>query len=101
MYNAMAVSNTWIIGCSCAKHRVIQSYLVFAWSALKVGSFGLQNHPVLYVIHKMFLLYINDLPTETHSHIRLFADDAILYIKIKSNADCTILQEDLNRLANW
>ena len=49
----------------------------------------------------LFLLYINDLPTETHSHIRLFADDAILYREIKSNTDCTILQEDLNRLANW
>ena len=49
----------------------------------------------------LFLHYINDLPTETHSHIRLFADDAILYREIKSNTDCTILQEDLNRLANW
>ena len=49
----------------------------------------------------LFLLYINDLPTETHSNIRLFADDAILYREIKSNADCTILQEDINRLAIW
>ena len=49
----------------------------------------------------LFLLYINDLPPETHSHIRLFADDAILYREIKSNTDCTILQEYLNRLANW
>ena len=47
------------------------------------------------------MLYINDLPTETHSQIRLVADDAILYREIKSNTDCTILQEDLNRLANW
>ena len=47
----------------------------------------------------LFLLYINDLPTETHSHIRLFADDAILYREIKYRF--TILQEDLNRLANW
>ena len=38
------------------------------------------------------MLYINDLPTETHSHIRLFADDAILYREIKSNTDL---------LANW
>ena len=27
--------------------------LVFAWSALKVGSFVLQNHPIFYVIHKI------------------------------------------------
>ena len=28
----------------------------------------------------------------THTNIRLFADDAILYREIKSNADCTIQQ---------
>ena len=49
----------------------------------------------------LFLLYINDLPTGTHSHIRLFADDAILYREIKTKQDCTVLQDDLNTLAKW
>ncbi len=53
MFNIMAVSNTWIIGFPCPTNRVIQSSLVFAWSAFKVGSFGWQNHPVFYVIHKI------------------------------------------------
>ena len=44
VFNVMGVSGTWSIGCSCAKHRVVQSSLVVAWSALTVGSFGWQNN---------------------------------------------------------
>ena len=46
----------------------------------------------------LFLLYINDLPDSVQSTTRLFADDSLLYRKIKSTVDLDILQEDLNRL---
>ena len=33
--------------------------------------------------------------------IRLFADDCILYRRIKNQNDCTILHDDLNSLTEW
>ena len=45
----------------------------------------------------LFLIFINDLRNCVQSSTRLFADDCILYRWIKSQEDCQILQEDLNR----
>ena len=36
----------------------------------------------------LFLLYINDLPENIHSEVRLFADDISVYLSINSKADC-------------
>ncbi len=44
----------------------------------------------------LFLCYINDLPACLSSHIRLFADDCLLYRTINAQHDTVILQEDLN-----
>ena len=49
----------------------------------------------------LFLLYINDLPDNVQSPVRLFADDALLYGIIASDADCDLLQSDLHRLGFW
>ena len=49
----------------------------------------------------LFLIFINDLPNCVQSRIRLFADDCILYRKIRSIKDTIILQNDLNKLADW
>ena len=46
----------------------------------------------------LFLLYINDLPDNGQSSVRLFADDALLYGIVASDADCDLLQSDLHRL---
>jgi hypothetical protein len=49
----------------------------------------------------LFLFFINDLAQNITSKIRLFADDTIAYLTIKSQDDAKTLQEDLNRLASW
>ena len=49
----------------------------------------------------LFLCYINDLPACVSSHIRLFADDCLLYRTINAQHDTAILQEDLNILQQW
>ncbi len=48
----------------------------------------------------LYLLYINDLPHKVKSHVRLFADDCLLYRPIRSAADQVLLQYDLQELSN-
>ena len=49
----------------------------------------------------LFLLYINDMPMKVSSTARLFADDSLLYWRIRSSQDSISLQEDLDRLQQW
>ena len=49
----------------------------------------------------LFLCYINDLPTNINSYIKLYADDVLIYRPIRSLDDCKILQEDLNAIDQW
>ena len=49
----------------------------------------------------LFLMFINDLPDNIRSSVRLFADDFVLYRNIKTLTDCQILQDDLNSLGQW
>ena len=49
----------------------------------------------------LFLLYINDLPLFVSSHVKLYADDTLIYKIINSAEEITILQRDLNTLSEW
>ena len=49
----------------------------------------------------LFLAYINDLPDSIKSRARLFADDTIVYLTIKSNTCAEKLQHDLHCLEKW
>jgi len=49
----------------------------------------------------LFLLYVNDLPENLHSPVRLFAVDALLYGIISSEGDCNKLQADSFELECW
>ena len=49
----------------------------------------------------LFLMFINDLPYNIRSSVRLIADDCVLYRNIYSIQDCFILQEDLTSLGQW
>ena len=49
----------------------------------------------------LFLFYINDLPQNLSSPVRLFADDTLLYLVVESIGDAISLQNDLRELENW
>ena len=49
----------------------------------------------------LFVTYINDLPNNIYSSIRLFADDCVLCREIKNESDSRELQKDLNSLMKW
>ena len=49
----------------------------------------------------LFLFYINDLPDNLSSTVRLFADDTLLYLAVEWQSDTNSLQKDLYELENW
>ena len=49
----------------------------------------------------IFLIYINDLPDELASKVRLFADDTTVYLTIRGEDDSNMLQQGLDRLSVW
>ena len=50
----------------------------------------------------LFLIYIDDLHSVVkNSTVKLYADDVTIYKEIKSETDCILLQEDLDRICDW
>ena len=49
----------------------------------------------------LFLLYIDLHSIVKHSKLKLYADDVALYREIKSEADCQLLQDDLDLICGW
>ena len=49
----------------------------------------------------LFLVFINDLPENLSSQVRLFANDTAVYLTIGGLDDGTVLQNDLDKLSLW
>ena len=49
----------------------------------------------------LFLAYINDLPQNIRSRVRLFVDDTILDLTITSEDHCRQFHDDLDALQKW
>ena len=49
----------------------------------------------------LFVLYRNDLPQQTYSTLRLFANDTTRQRPVSKTEDQAVLQNDLNDLAAW
>lgn len=88
--------------------RWIESFLCHRQQCVVLNGTASTNIPVKSGVPQgsvlgplLFLVYINDLPCNIKSHVRLFADDCVLYRKICSEQDRRILQEDLNQLSSW
>ena len=48
-----------------------------------------------------FLIFINDIANGIGSCVRLFADDCMVYRKIRDQTDCMSLQSDLVKIESW
>ena len=49
----------------------------------------------------LFLFYINDIADGLTSTVRLFADDTMAYLTVKSTQDAEEFQRDLDKLVDW
>ena len=49
----------------------------------------------------LFLAYINDLPEQVKSRVRLFANDTAMYLAISSTTEGHVIQTDLACIEQW
>jgi hypothetical protein len=96
-YGIQGNTNNWIRGFLTGRSQTVvldgeNSYRADVLSGVPQGSV---LGPCL------FLFYINDMPNNTSSRIRLFADDTIAYLAINNTNDAMTLQADLNQLGTW
>ena len=89
-------------------HKWITSWLSERSQEVVLDGLASDQDPVLSGVPQgsvlgpvLFLIFINDLPENIRSSVRLFADDCVLYRNIESPMDCQILQDDLNSLTQW
>ena len=99
----------WNIGITGNTWHWIKEYLTGRLQCVNINSFLSPSLPVISGVPQgsilgplLFLVYINDLPTQAvHSDLLLFADDAKCLKPILSPSDSQQLQCDLDNLFGW
>ena len=82
-------------------HKWINSWLSGRTQKVVLDGQASNPVPVFFRCTPRILIFINDLPDNIRSSVRLFADDCVLYRNIHSIQDCFILQEDLTSFGQW
>ena len=78
------------------QQRVLINGISSEWTEV---SSGVPQGSVLGPI--LFILFVNDLPSEVNSYCKLFADDAKLYKDLENLQDFEMIQNDIDRLCQW
>ena len=94
-YGVQGTINKWIQAWLCYREQsvLVEGEKSAPVSVMSVVPQGTVLGPL------MFLIYINDIGVNIKSHIRLFADDTLLYATVSSKDDANTLQRDLDSLA--
>ena len=97
MYGITGTTHKWLTNfLTMRTQRVVVNGEHSKWTRVKSGvPQGTVMGPLL------FLIYLNDLPNNISSEVRLYADDCVLYRKMESDNDSKELQRDLDRLYEW
>ena len=96
-YGIRGALNTWVESFLCKRHMKVVVDGESSGEAYVES--GVPQGTVLGPL--LFLCHINDLPECVTSEVRLFADDCLLYRRIRSIKDQLILQQDLKHLEIW
>ena len=95
-------------GIGCKTLKWIDSFLCFRQQRVVINGVKSDWAPVLSSVPQgtvlgplLFSLYINDIPSDIESEIRLFADDYVCYREIKDEEDTMKLQSNIDRLGSW
>jgi hypothetical protein len=92
-YRIQGKTNTWIhIFLSNRTQTVLLEDYITVMNGAPQGSV---------LAPSLFLYCINDIPDGITLTVRLLADNTIAYLTIKSNRDCTTLQNDLDKFSIW
>ena len=97
------------MGISGERYNLLENYLSGTFQRVVLNGQILSWRPVLAGVPQgsimgpfLFLIYINDLPNELKSNVKLFADDTSLFTVVKDkNESANILNNDLQSISTW
>ena len=97
------------MGISGELHKLLENYLSGRFQRVVLNGQTSSWRPVLAGVPQgsilgplLFLFYINDLPNELKSNVKLFADDTSLFTYVKDkNESADVLNNDLLLISKW